>query len=98
MEPSGTTPGRDKMTGTLARWAREAGADERRTVVLRPAYSTAPEDAERELRGLGVQVESAGAGAIVVAVTPAALGAVLDLPWVRAVEEPRTLQPRFPAR
>jgi hypothetical protein len=98
VEPSGTTPGHGKMTGTLARWAREAGAAERRTVVLRPEYSTAPEDAERDLRGLGAQIESAGAGAIVVAVTPAALAKVLDLPWVRAVEEPRTLQPRFPAR
>jgi hypothetical protein len=98
VEPQGTPPRREKMGGTLARWAREGQADERRTVVLRPESSVTLEDAERELRSLGAEVVSAGAGAIVVAVTPATLGAVLDLAWIRAVEEPRTLQTRFPAR
>ena len=98
MEPGKASPRRDKTSAGLARWRTEAPADEHRTIVLRPEYSVAPADAEGDLRRLGARVESAGPGAIVVAVTPALLEAVLALPWVKAAEEPRTLHPRFPTR
>ena len=98
VEPEKTAPRGDKLAAALARWRAEARADEHRTVVLRPQYSTAPAEAEDDLRRLGARVESAGPGAIVVAVTPAVLGAVLALSWVRAAEEPRSLQPRLRGR
>src|SRR5262249_41378528 len=80
------------------RWRAEAPADERRTVVLRPEYSAVPADAEGDLRRLGAGVETAGPGAIVAAVTPAVLEAVLALPGIRAAEAARVLQPRVPRR
>ena len=44
------------MGGTLARWARESPADERRTVVLRPESSVALDVAERTKRPRAVRV------------------------------------------
>jgi hypothetical protein len=94
----GPPPRSGKVAARLAQWGQEARADERRTVVLRTEHSTIPEEAERALGELGAHVQSAGPGAIVVVVTPEILGTLGDLPWVRAVEEPRPLQPRYPTR
>jgi hypothetical protein len=85
-----------RMSGRLETWCREAGADERRTVVVRAEPSTTPADAVRELEAAGARVESAGTGVITVVADPAALKAVAALPWVLAVEEPRALQSRLP--
>jgi hypothetical protein len=85
-----------ELRGRLERWCREAGADERRTVIVRVEPSTPPEEAVREIEAAGVRVESAGAGVITVVADPAGLKAVAALPWVLAVEEPRTLQSRLP--
>ena len=86
------------MSGRLEAWCREAKGDERRTLVVRAEPSTAPAVAVRELEAAGVRVESAGPGVITVVADPASLKAVAALPWVLAVEEPRTLQSRLAKR
>lgn len=82
----------------IAAWRRDAPAAEERTVILRPRASTETAEAVRQVQEAGARVESAGAGAMTVVVSPESLEAVAALPWVAAVEEPRTLQAKLPKR
>jgi hypothetical protein len=87
-----------KLAPRLAEWCRSALPPEERTVVVRPAFSADTDELARQIAKAGARVESAGAGAITVVATPRALEAVAALPGIVAVDEPRTLQTRFPKR
>lgn len=89
-------PRQGKLTSPLASWCQTAGEGEERAVIVRPRFSAEVKSAVADLGRLGVQVQSAGVGAITSVVTPATLLAVADLPWVQAVEEPRVNRPLFP--
>jgi hypothetical protein len=91
-----SAPRQGKLTSPLEGWCRTAEEEEERTVIVRPRFSAGIEEAVEDLGRLGVRVQSAGAGAITAVVTPASLRSAAELPWVQAVEEPRTRRPLFP--
>lgn len=84
-------PAADRMAAPLRKWCETAGADDRRTAVLRPASHVDITSASREIAEHGGEVQSAGAGAITVVASPSTLRALAQLAWVRAIEEPRRL-------
>jgi len=84
------------LSPRLEAWLDQAKADDRRTLIVRVGGSTSAERAKRDLLGAGAEVESAGPGAIVIVVSAGRLPSVASLPWVAAVEEPRTLQLKVP--
>lgn len=88
-----SAPRRGKITSSLEQWSRTAEEGEERTVILRPGFSADIEAAVAELGRLGVQVQSAGPGAITATAAPSCLARLAELPWVQAIEEPRV---RFP--
>lgn len=92
------TPHRGKLSPGLARWVEGAPAGERRSAVVRPRMGSVPDQAvERvvaEIEAAGATVESAGAGAVTVVVTPESLARLCRLAWVAAIDEPRILDPK----
>ena len=81
----------DRMAAPLRQWCQTAGADERRTAVLRPAAATDLTSASREIKEHGGEVQSAGEAAIIIVAAPSTLTALARLDWVRAIEEPRRM-------
>ena len=84
-----SAPNRSKLPGSLAEWCDTAGEEEQKTVLLRPRFSAEIDDAVKDLASIGIEVQSAGTGAITAVVKPSHLQAVSELSWVQGVEEPR---------
>jgi len=82
----------DIVAPALLRWRSDAVADDWKTVIVRIAFAEPPEDAAAQLAEIGARVESAGPGVVVSQVVPSVLERIAELPWVRAIEEPRELQ------
>ncbi len=82
----------EKMAPRLQSWAQQEGPG-RRTVLVRVASSSDPEEARTAFEEAGARVESSGKGVQSVIVTPESLLRIAELPWVIAVEEPRELFP-----
>jgi len=83
-----------RVAATLARWAEEAPEEQERTVVVRPSSATSLDEAVRDLEAAAARVQDAGDAAITAVVTPPALRLAAALPWVVAVQAPRTFQPK----
>jgi hypothetical protein len=90
-------PRPDKLSPALRTWVEKAPEEERRTVVVRTRAASALADpdgpAVAEIEATGSEIESAGAGGATVVVSPRSLADLARLDWVKAVDEPRRLDP-----
>ena len=86
-----TARGPEKIQPQLSRWAHAATPDDVRSVIVRLAFSTDPQELLPRVQEIGVQVESVASSSLVARVTPRSLEALGKLAGVLAIEEPRTL-------
>lgn len=79
-----------KLDPELRRWVREDGAGER-TVIVRLAFSQAPEEASEALGKQGMTVQSGGPGVLVATSDRRAVRQASRLSWVVKIELPQQL-------
>jgi hypothetical protein len=84
----------DVVAPALRRWSESAPPGDERTAIVRVAFSASPEEVLAGLTDLGARVESEGAAVVVCRIVPSALQRIGELPWVRAIEEPRKFELR----
>jgi capsular polysaccharide biosynthesis protein len=85
---------RSVISPLLTRWSSEAPASERRTAIVRIAFSSDPDQTAARLADAGAEVQTKGIDTIVCVVTPSSLPTVAADPAVVSVQEATRAFPR----
>ncbi len=80
----------DKLAPDLLRWVRDDKAGDR-TVVIRFAFSQAPDQAAEALAKVGMDMQSCGPGVVVAAADRESVKQASNIQWVIKIELPRQL-------
>ena len=89
---------RTVISPLLSRWSSEAGAGERRTAMVRIAFSSDADQTAARLVDAGAEVQTKGVDTIICVVTPESLPAIAADPAVVSVQEATATFPRrFPS-
>ena len=80
----------DKLDRDLLRWVREDKSGNR-TVVIRFAFSQAPDQAAEALSKAGMEMQSSGPGVVVAIADRETIKQASNIHWVIKIELPRQL-------
>jgi hypothetical protein len=82
-----------KLSPELARWSSSSRGRDRRSVTVQILPTMDPKLVHQKFVEMGCRIESAGRGVMNLVVSPSAVTALSELPWVLSIQEPRVLHP-----